>query len=191
MSRHATPETLALYAAGDLGRIAAWRLRVHLAVCPRCAAEAARFRDLRRGLTAAAGTLPPELDWARLAADMKANIRLGLEMGRIAETVPRRRLDPTGESVSWRAYAVAASLAIVTLSGWYLQRGGDPYRLAPPPVLASSAEGLAFQERGAALTLLAPAGFQNAATVETADGLRARYVDSETGQVTIHHVYPE
>ena len=191
MMRHAPSGILALHAAGDLGRFAGWRLRLHLAVCSRCAAEAARFREMRRGLAAAAGTLPPGLDWTRLAADMQANIRLGLEMGRIAETVPRRRLDPTGESLSWRACAVAASLAVVTLSGWYLQRGGDPYRLTAPPVLASSGEGLAFREKGAALTLLAPAGFQNTATVETADGLRARYVDSETGQVTIHHVYPE
>jgi hypothetical protein len=191
MSRHASPDTLALHAAGDLGRFASWRLRLHLAVCPACSSEVARFQQARRGLAAAALALPADLDWARVAGDMKANIRLGLEMGRIADGVPRRRLDPAGESLGWRVAAVAASIVLVTFSGWYLQRGQDPYRFASPPVVAATADGLAFQEKGAALTLLAPAGLHDPAPVETADGLRARYVDSETGQVTIHHVFTQ
>ncbi|MFZ0936327.1 MAG: hypothetical protein WA015_18545, partial [Bryobacteraceae bacterium] len=77
--KHPNQATLALHAGGDLGAIARWRARRHLARCAECREEIARFEQLRQFLPSLADS--PELQWNRLAAEMKANIRLGLAAG--------------------------------------------------------------------------------------------------------------
>ena len=67
--KHPNQATLALHAGGDLGPIARWRARRHLARCAECREEVAGFEQLRQ--------LLPSLDdaqdihWNRLAAEMK------------------------------------------------------------------------------------------------------------------------
>ena len=77
--KHPSQEVLALHAGGDLGWMARWRTARHLADCEQCTAEVAAFDELRE-------TLPelrqiPEVPWNRIAAEMRANIRLGLAAG--------------------------------------------------------------------------------------------------------------
>src|ERR1035437_6662373 len=77
--KHPNRATWALHAGEDLGPFARWRASRHLAKCEDCQAEMAAFGAVR-------GILPelsaiPEVPWNRLAAEMKANIRLGLAAG--------------------------------------------------------------------------------------------------------------
>src|SRR5579872_5751419 len=77
--RHPNQATLALHAGGDLGAFARWKLERHLAKCSTCTAEVESFEGVRE-MVAELGEIP-EVPWAAMAAEMKANIRLGLEAG--------------------------------------------------------------------------------------------------------------
>ena len=81
--KHPDEATLALHAGGDLGLIARWRTNRHLSRCERCREEVAAFQGLREVLPDLAEM--PEVPWNRLAAEMKANIRLGLAAGECVE----------------------------------------------------------------------------------------------------------
>ena len=84
-----------------------------------------------------------------------------------------------------------ASMAVVAVVSWMLPspKAGSPYRALRAPVfLEAQPEGLALQDHGSALTLLNPRQTVVTTTVNWDGGARASYIDSETGQVTIHHV---
>src|SRR5947209_17694056 len=73
--KHPSQEILALHAGGDLRWLERWRTNRHLAACDECRDEVAAFSELRE-------TLPqlneiPEVPWNKIAAEMRANIRLG------------------------------------------------------------------------------------------------------------------
>src|SRR5436309_11862003 len=104
MSKHPSEATLALFTGGELGRFAHWRVGHHLEECNDCRRQVAGFSELREEV-AGVGEVP-ELDWNRLAAEMKANIRLGLEAG---ECVSRRSLPRAVFSL--RAPSACTSLA--------------------------------------------------------------------------------
>jgi len=74
--KHPNQATLALHAGGDLGFFARWRTERHLAQCDRCRDEVDAFVATREIIPDLAEI--PELPWNRLAAEMRANIRLGL-----------------------------------------------------------------------------------------------------------------
>jgi len=111
---------------------------------------------------------------------MQANIRYGL-----AAAAPA----PAAEPLGLRAAAVFASLAFVVLANWYLSPAARP--IAQPAVLNTSADGLNLQHANRALTLLNPGAQQLTTSVSWDGAARARFLDSETGQVTIHQVYVE
>src|SRR6266542_2460831 len=77
--KHPSQEILALHAGGDLGWLAGWKTARHVAACEQCADDVAAFGDLREVLPEL-GEIP-EIPWNRMAADMRANIRLGLAAG--------------------------------------------------------------------------------------------------------------
>src|ERR1051325_2686800 len=77
--KHPNEETLALHAGGDLGFFARRRVERHLSRCERCRDEIAAFGAVREVLPELAEI--PEIPWNRLAAEMKANIRLGIAAG--------------------------------------------------------------------------------------------------------------
>ena len=117
--KHPNQATLALHAGGDLGPFARWRMERHLAKCERCGEEVAAFdshaRDRRRELSEI-----PEVPWNRLAAEMKANIRLGLAAGecvRVGETPLRERPLFTGV----RAAVALASIVALAVTGLVLE----------------------------------------------------------------------
>jgi hypothetical protein len=183
--KHPDAEQLALYAGGELGAFRRWRAGAHLAACEPCRREVNAFRDARLRLRDEAAELPAGLEWASLAGEMKANIRLGLIAGAIVEPGAR-----TPQRLGWRAAAGVALATVVVLTGWFLNvpRPGQP---TPGVVLEATEAGLELRENGRALTMLQPASATVTYTVNAERSMRARYVDSDTGQVTITNVYAQ
>jgi hypothetical protein len=183
MKRHPSIVTLALHVGGDLPLWRAIAVSLHMRNCAECAAEARELEATRAELRAEAKELPAGLDWERLAGEMKANIRLGLAAGSIVDSpAPERRARASG----WRLAVVAASLAFITFTGWMLQVPARP--MAQNVVFETGPGGLAVRQHGRALTLLQPEREVVATTVSWDGGAKSSYIDSETGQVTIHNV---
>ena len=189
--KHPTQETLALHAGGDLGWIAGRRMRLHLKHCEQCREEVAAFSGLRE-------VLPdlneiPEVAWDRLASEMKANIRLGLSAGECVRA-EEKALRHTIFSWARAAVAVASALALLVM-GVVVQRSGP--RSAPPVidgvVVQSTRDGIQVLDGARALRLL-HTGIKEEDVLHSvgAQGsMRARYVDPDTGYVTVNNVYAE
>ncbi len=179
---HPKLEDLALYAGGDLSWWARRRMARHLGVCAYCRREVEQFSAERTWLEDAGADFPQGVSWDRLAAEMKANIRLGLAAGECVgevETPPAR--------LAWRTVAAVASVVVVVFCGWLLQR---PEPAVPAGwVLEATPAGIGVVEDGRGLTLLHPDSGTVLLSVGAQGAMRARWVDTETGQVTIHHVY--
>ena len=111
--KHPSQEILALHAGGDLGWLASWKTARHVAACERCADEVAAFSDLREALPEL-GEIP-EVPWNRMAADMRANIRLGLAAGECV----RRVAGPVSERVAFPRCAGHAGLGQYSGCGSY------------------------------------------------------------------------
>jgi len=77
--KHPNEATLALHAGGELGALARWKTGRHVSRCEQCRDEVEAFIGLREIVPDLAEI--PEVPWNRLAAEMKANIRLGLAAG--------------------------------------------------------------------------------------------------------------
>lgn len=187
--RHPEEAELALLAGGETGLWARGRLSRHVRRCAACAERLREYRDLREWARGQ-NELPEGVDWLQLAAEMKANIRVGLAAGRCVEPSP-----PAAGVRGWRP-ALVLPVLLVVVAGWWLQS----WPLPPVPVQAPAApEGLVaraspglieVEQDGRALALLHPPSAQ--VTLSAAGGgLRARYVDAETGYVTVSHVYTQ
>ncbi len=188
--KHPTPEVLALYVRRDLDLLAMVRAGAHVHRCRECADEVQAVRQALAALKAEALEMPAGLDWEEMAAEMRANIRLGLTAGAIVAESPVEGRVPR-DAWPWQLGVVMASMAVVAVVSWMLPNAeySRQYQAASAPVfLDAQAEGLALQNHGSALTLLNPSEAAVTTTVNWDGGARASYVDSETGQVTIHHV---
>jgi hypothetical protein len=190
--KHPSQATLALQAGGDLGFFSRWRVERHLTHCERCREELEAYQVTRQILPDLAEI--PEIPWNRLAAEMKANIRLGLEAGECVRT-PEPALRETRWFTGARAAVALASVVVLLVTGAVLERPA-PVNL---PGAADEGEGLVVQDTGdgiqvrrggQALRLMNPS--QRVLYSPDAQGsMRARYVDPETGYVTINNVYAE
>lgn len=188
--KHPAPEVLALYVRGDLDLWAMVRTGAHVHLCGQCGNEAQAIRQALAALKTEALAMPAGLDWDGMAAEMRANIRLGLAAGAIVAETPAPP-SVTRDAWPWQLGVVMASLAVVAVASWMLPaHGTNPAMQAAhaPVFLEAQAEGLALQDHGSAMTLLNPGKTPVTTTVNWDGGARASYVDSETGQVTIHHV---
>ena len=105
---HPNESDLALYAGNDLSRIARLRVDWHLRNCGKCQQEVTDFSSLRAETVRNAPE--PDVNWDRLAAEMKANIRLGLEAGECIAPLQARHHPPS--PWTWAALATAALIAI-------------------------------------------------------------------------------
>jgi hypothetical protein len=184
---HPSEVDLALYAGGELRAWSRWRVGYHVARCPQCLREVEAFRGGAEWVRETASELPSDLHWSRLAAEMKANIRVGLAAGACVGPV-----EPRPQRLALRVMAALASIVLVVVSGWWLHLP-EP-RVAPSVqaggvVLEATPEGIELKEEDRALTLLHPASDAVVLSVSAQGSLRARYVDAETGQVTINNVY--
>ncbi len=184
--KHPGAEQLALFAGGELGAFKRWRVGAHVADCDGCRREVEAFRDARRSLREEAAELPAGFDWASIEAEMRANIRLGLAAGAIVEPAAR-----APERLSWRAAAGLALATSVVVTGWFLNIPRPNQQQVQGVVLEATQAGLELRDNGRTLTMLQPASTTVTYTANAEGSLRARYVDSDTGQVTITNVYAQ
>lgn len=205
MKAHVSETDLALYATGDLSLWRAGVVRVHLLGCERCRGAAEEFRADRNRVRELASELPPALDWDRMSAEMTANIHLGLSAG---ECVAPRRKRPV--AMSWRPAAVMAGVAILLATGWYLNMPPAATRalgraltsvvrgrtavLVPEEtglVVSANEKGIELRENGGSLGISEGTAPPLGVSVSMPGSASARYVDSDTGQVTITSVYAQ
>ncbi|HVX67392.1 MAG TPA: hypothetical protein VHA11_12355 [Bryobacteraceae bacterium] len=188
---HPADETLALYAGKELGLWARLRVAQHVRSCERCGRHVEEFRDLREFLEAEREELPCGVDWGELAGEMRANIRLGLAAGRCVAQPDREPI-----RLPWRTPAVALPVLLLVLLGWILQTVPPPVAVplqarvpADAVVLDGGAGGIGVAQAGRGFRLMHPRAAQNITSSIGGDSIGARYVDADTGQVTISHVY--
>ena len=186
---HPSQETLALHAGGDLGLVARWRAEHHVARCERCRQELAAFSDLREVLPGLSQT--PEVSWNRLASEMRANIRLGLAAGECVrpEEKPLRASLFSGA----RAAVALASVVALLVTGLVLEHPAPQAPIIDGVIVQSTGDGIQVREGKRSLQLLHTGvkGKDVTYSVGAQGSMRARYVDPETGYVTINNVYAE
>jgi hypothetical protein len=206
MKSHVPETELALYVSRDLEL---WRrvvVRLHVSRCERCSRRVELYRADPARIREAIGELPPGVNWDRLAAEMTANIRVGLAAG---ECVAPRSRKPV--ALSWRPAAVMAGLVAVLAGAWWLNtpvaetqalgravravwngpNNRPQHRLTDDrgPVVDVTASGIALQENGSSLAVSQGSARPLAVSVNVQGSASARYVDAETGQMTITSVY--
>jgi hypothetical protein len=207
MKRHVMETELALYAAGDLpvwrSALVHLRVRFHLRGCDECRGLVEALRADRQELRRSADDMPSGVDWDQLAAEMTANIRVGLAAGECV--TPRERKVAT---MSWRPAAIAAGLVVLLAGAWWLNiprtdteaigrairdmaTGGrmNATQEERGPVVGASSAGVVLVENGGRMGIdqggLEPVMY----SVSTQGSASARYVDQDTGQVTITATY--
>lgn len=179
--KHPNEADLALFAGHDLNLVFEWRVGRHVARCEQCRGTVDTFASLRSE-TAALGELPAGIAWNRLASEMKANIRLGLEAGECVAG-PSRAGGQVGFSGLHTLLAYAAVILLVVAGVW-LQR---PVPLeSGRAVLAATVDGIELTEGGRSFGLRYGASRDAKDVSYSADAkgaMSARYVD--TGYVTV------
>lgn len=185
--RHPTQAELALFAGGEAGLLGRLRVTRHVRYCAACAGLVREFRAVRQWARGE-DELPAEVDWVSLAAEMKANIRVGLAAGQCVEP------SPEAVRLKWWRPALVLPVLAVMVAGWWLQSWPPPpVSVVEEPasaglVVRANPESIEVEQGGRALALLHPRAVQVTLSA-SAQGLRAGYVDAETGYVTISHVY--
>jgi anti-sigma factor RsiW len=186
MNKHASEADLALLAGGELSRWRRWKVERHVADCGQCRSTVAEFgaaREQARGMAEL-----PDVAWDSMAAEMRANIRLGLEAGECVNVRLSRRAGFT-----LRGVAACASLAMLLVVSFLIERPTPramETKSDDAAVIETSRSGIQVKEGAGAMMLLNA----RARTVDyqaSGSGMGARYVDSDTGQVTINNVYVE
>lgn len=189
--RHPNEATLALHAGGDLGAIARWKVERHLAQCESCRQELAAFHATREIVTDL-GELP-DLPWNSLAAEMKANIRLGLSAGECVRTGPAPLRDhPWFQGM--RTAVAFASVLILVVTGLFLERP-QPHPASQAKgntgagmVMGSTANGIQMTDGGQSLSLM-NSGAENVIYSVDGPSVGARYIDPNTGAITVNTLY--
>jgi len=187
--KHPNQATLALHAGGDLGFFARRRTEKHLAQCGHCRDELAAFEGIREALPGLSET--PEIQWNLLAAEMKANIRLGLAAGECVgsgENAPRGMRLFTGA----RAAVALASIVALVATGVLLENSA-PSRAEQRTVVQRTADGIQVGTGDQAFRLMhiGVSADEVTLSVGAQGSMGARYVDPKTGYVTINSVYAE
>jgi len=178
---HPRENDLALLAGGEAGRIRRFLLDRHLRECADCRETVAEYRELRAGV---AELELPEVNWSFLAADIRANIHLGLEAGACVRATPVLK--------RWNVRPVIALTALLLLfvGGFFMRdmRFRQPVAEEATPVLQVTGSGVEISSGKNSLTLLNHGSATNH-TVSARGDIGTRYIDSETGSVTINNVY--
>jgi hypothetical protein len=185
----------------------------HLRSCGDCRREVERFRACRESMAVLGDALPAGVDWDSLAPVMRANIHVGLAASEcIANVGVRgnavRGTEPAGLAgqfvrpgarLAWAACATAAFV----VGGWFVYSRSIPGQTRPAaPVVAmapssqetilrASVGALGMERDGRALVLTYSGASRGSSVTVAANAVNASYIDDETGQVTIHHVYAE
>jgi len=209
MSRHVVETELALYAAGDLplwrSALVHLRVRLHVRRCDECHGLLEALRADRQKLRRSADDMPSGVDWDQLAAEMTANIRVGLAAGECV--TPRERKVAV---MPWRPVSIAAGLVVLLAGAWWLNVPGTDTeaigralrnmatggRVNAPqperdPVVGASSAGVVLVENGGQIRIDQGSMEPVMYSVSTQGSASTRYVDQDTGQVTITAVYAQ
>lgn len=193
--KHPSQATLALQAGGDLRWFSRWRTERHLRQCDRCREEVEAFETARRVAPDLAEL--PEISWNRLAAEMKANIRLGLAAGECVRS-GERPLRDTSLFTGARAVVALASVAALLVTGIILEHPAPVKTTAAVDdglVVQATSHGIQVRKGGQELRLNNPDELSPDERVmyapDARGSMRARYVDPKTGYVQINNVYAE
>lgn len=200
-SKHPTHRSLSLYLRGDLPWVPTLNVRMHLRGCHRCQQYVVSIQDavgeLRREADAQTLTgFEAIADWPRLEREMIGNIAVGVAAARCVDHVGHGR-----RILTWSA--AVTGLLLLFAAGWTthipreqtehifaaLQRWATHAPQGGGTVLRSSPEGVAVRAQGSTLTLMHPRSA--VISLSSTSGMEARYVDAETGQVTITSVYAQ
>jgi len=196
--KHPSIQSLALYSGGELPFWTKWTMQRHVRGCAQCQHEVALFRESTESVLAETDEMPAGVQWERLAGEMRANIRLGIEAsdaisayGPIVESGP-------SQGMSWRMAALATGFVLLLSIGYWLNAAKKSEHLAamrgPEPVIVEASEqGVGMSDGTKGLVLQGPKTNHRAAfvTVSTVGSAGVQYVDEETGQITVNHVYVE
>ncbi len=205
--RHIVESELALFLSGDLPLWKHPAVRLHLLACPACRETMEAYREDRLRLRRIDEEMPVGIGWERLAAEMAANIRVGLAAGECVAPRSQPRSLPAG----WRIAATVAGFSALLVSAWWLNMppaenaalgaamkkivrvfpwpGGIPEDRGP--MVEVSASGIQLRENGGVLGMSQGLARPVSVTLSVQGSARAHYVDSETGQVTITGVYAQ
>jgi hypothetical protein len=187
---HPNEYQLALYAGGELGLLERWRTGLHVRGCEHCQHESLALQKASDDLRLLQDEMPKGLNWNRLADEMTGNIRVGLAAGECVASIGAKP-----DRMGWLAATVLASATALIMTAWWLNippSKGRPVAGSNLVRLEANSLGIEVTQNGGALMLLNPERASKSAVFVSAPGsLRARYVDSETGQVTINHVYAQ
>ncbi len=199
---HPPTGELALCARRDLPRLRQWQVNRHLARCADCANQVNRFRlaanETRRisELTTDAA-LEVAFDWSRLQREMAGNISVGIAAAQCIGSARRKA------AKGWRIGAMATVLTLVFVFGWlYNIPHEDTERIAGAlrtvfskttmargTLLQTNTRGVSVRSAGGSLTILRPDSAKATESFTGNGSVGVRYVDDETGQVTITNVY--
>ena len=199
---HVAESDLALYVSGDLALMRRIGVRLHLSGCERCRRRAEAYREDRRAIREMAAEIPRHVDWERLAAEMTANIHVGLAAGECV--APRRRRVVT---LGWRPATAMAALTVVLGLAWWLNMPpettqslghaltavwhGQPAAPDRGLVVRADSSGIELSENGNTLGVSQGANRPVAVSVSAQGSASARYVNADTGQMTITSVYAQ
>jgi hypothetical protein len=211
MTRHAKETDLALFAPGDVSRWNKLRINLHLNRCTRCREIAEAYQTDRERLRREASKMPPGVDWEHLAAEMTANIRVGLEAGECVAPRRKRRFPvrrtPVKMGFGWAVASAAVGVTfLIGVALWLNFPSSDrevlgrafgqllhgkaiPLSDESGPVVEASSAGIELRENGGALKISQGALHPVAVSVSAQGSASARYVDADTGQMTITSVY--
>lgn len=214
---HAKETDLALFASGDASPWQRLRLRMHLGRCAQCREVAAAYQADRDWLKQEASRMPPGVDWEHLAAEMTANIRVGLEAGECVAPRRRRRAAlatafriprmPVQMSFGWAAATAAVGVTLLIGAALWLNFPSSDKELLgramsqlfhgrgiaesedAGPLVEASDNGIMLRGNGGALKISQGALRPVAVSVSAQGSASASYVDADTGQMTITSVY--
>lgn len=192
--KHPSESVLALYAAGDLS----WARRKltghHVAQCGACQSIVVDYSEFRADVREFP-KMPANMQWSRLAEEMSANIRLGIEAGECVSPKVKAgskvRFAPGfGGVPAWHRLSIACAVLCAVAGIAFIVE--HPPSLAAPPltgtVLEASEAGLQMSEGNQTLRLLNTSGTEVSRTVGSRGEVGARYLDPN-GYVTVSQVY--
>lgn len=192
---HPDEQDLSLYSSNDLSFWSKWRVQRHLHSCPDCRQKQQEYSVVRAMLRNEADRMPEGVNWNQLSGEMAANIRLGLAAGECVASVPAKTAELTG----FRPAFVLAGAVLVVAVAWFAnyEKPNVPSNLVEIQRLTAEDKGIRLEttptgvelrDNGRVLSLKHPKD-RDVSYGMTLDTVRARYIDSETGQVTINKVY--
>jgi hypothetical protein len=207
--RHPNEVQLALFAGGDLGLWERWKIGRHVARCSTCHSEVAALRAAGQQVQEALPDLPKDVNWSRLAEEMRGNIRVGLAAGEAIARFDRPVSRVRPARLGWNAALVLACASAVFVAAFWTslpgeqaqhltsalrkiftgQTGRHPAVSQDDAMLQASSSAIEVKENGRTMMLTHPRSDGVTVTVSMRGSAGVRYVDDDTGQVTTNKVY--